>query len=56
MPTHATLVEALGAKDGRVSDIFLPAWFAERIPQLFGPPLVIGLVALAINRGMAARK
>jgi hypothetical protein len=45
------LVEAMGADSGRVSDIFLPPWLADRIPQIFGPPLVIGLLALARNRG-----
>jgi hypothetical protein len=44
------LVEAMGAESGRVSDIFLPRWFADRIPQLFGPPLVIGLIALFTRR------
>src|ERR1700682_1908173 len=47
------LVEAVGAESGRVSDIFLPRWLADRIPQLFGPPLVIGLLALAYHRGFA---
>ena len=47
------LVEAMGAEYGRVSDIFLPRWFADRIPQIFGPPLVIGLFALAYHRGFA---
>jgi hypothetical protein len=41
------LVERLGAENGRVSDIFLPRWLADRIPQLCGPPLLIGVVALA---------
>src|ERR1700737_4931485 len=49
------LVEAMGAESGRVSDIFLPRWLADRIPQLFGPPLVIGLLALACNRAFARR-
>jgi hypothetical protein len=31
------LVEAMGAESGRVSDIFLPRWFADRIPLVFGP-------------------
>jgi hypothetical protein len=39
-------VEALGAEHGRVSDIFLPRWLADHIPQLFTPPLVIGVLAL----------
>lgn len=49
------LVESLGAKSGRVSDIFLPRWFADRIPQLFGPPLVIGLIAMAYHHGFTWR-
>jgi len=44
-----TVVEDLGAKNGRVSDIFLPRWLADRIPQLCAPPLVIGLVGLLLN-------
>jgi hypothetical protein len=36
------VVERLGAKDGRVSDIFLPRWFADRIPWLCTPPLLVG--------------
>ena len=36
------------------SDIFLPRWFADRIPQLFGPPLVIGLLGLAYHRARSA--
>jgi hypothetical protein len=48
------LVEAMGAENGRVSDIFLPRWFADRIPQLFGPPLVIGLLGLAYHRARSA--
>lgn len=49
------LVEHLGAKNGRVSDIFLPRWLADRIPQLCGPPLLIGVLALAWHRCLAAR-
>src|SRR6202011_880591 len=49
------LVEAIGAENGRVSDIFLPRWLADRIPQLFGPPLVIGLFGLAYHRARARR-
>ncbi len=40
------LVEDLGARSGRVSDLFLPRWFSDRIPWLCTPPLVIGLVGL----------
>lgn len=40
------LAESLGAKHGRVTDIFLPHRFADRIPQLYTPPFVIGVLAL----------
>ena len=40
------LVERLGGTSGRVSDIFLPRWFADRIPQLCTPPLALGLLGL----------
>jgi hypothetical protein len=50
------LVEAMGAESGRVSDIFLPRRFADRIPQLFGPPLVIGLLTLGYHRGFARQR
>jgi hypothetical protein len=43
------LVESLGARSGRVSDIFLPRWCANRIPQIFGPLLIVGVL------GMTAR-
>lgn len=49
------LVENLGAEHGRVSDIFLPRWLADRIPQLCGPPLLVGVLALAWHRWGAAR-
>ena len=44
------LAENLGADSGRVSDIFLPRWLADRIPLIFGPPLAIGLVLLTWRR------
>ena len=37
------LAEELGAADGRVSDIFLPAWFARRIPSIFATLFGFGL-------------
>ena len=49
------LVERLGAENGRVSDIFLPRWLADRIPQLCGPPLLVGVLALAWHRWVSAR-
>jgi hypothetical protein len=48
------LVEYLGAESGRVSDIFLPRWFADRIPQLCGPPLLIGVLGLLWRRASQA--
>ncbi len=42
-----TLAEDLGAESGQVTDIFLPHWFAERIPLIYTPPFLIGLAALA---------
>ncbi len=36
----------LGAENARVSDIFLPRWFADRIPQIYTPPLLVGVLAL----------
>jgi hypothetical protein len=44
------LTEKLGAESGRVTDIFLPRWFADRIPQIFTPLLVIGLCGLLWRR------
>jgi hypothetical protein len=43
------LAEGLGAASGRVSDIFLPGWFADRIPRICTPPLLVGVLALAFN-------
>jgi hypothetical protein len=40
------LAEDLGAESGQVTDIFLPRWFADRIPWIFTPPLVTGILAL----------
>lgn len=49
------LAEDLGASSGRVSDIFLPRWFADRIPQIYTPPLVVGVVALILRRWRRGR-
>jgi hypothetical protein len=40
------LAERFGAESGRVTDIFLPRWVADRVPQIFTPPFVIGLAFL----------
>lgn len=44
------LAEKFGAESGQVTDIFLPRWFADRIPQIFTPPLVIGILTLLWHR------
>ncbi|MGF1472295.1 MAG: hypothetical protein ACFB50_11215 [Rubrobacteraceae bacterium] len=44
------VAEDFGAESGQVTDIFLPKWFADRIPQIFSPLLVIGMVALLWRR------
>jgi hypothetical protein len=44
------LAEELGAESGQVTDIFLPRWFADRIPLIFTPLLVIGLSGLLFHR------
>ncbi|MFN0072295.1 MAG: hypothetical protein ACKVVP_12500 [Chloroflexota bacterium] len=44
------LTEQLGAESGRVSDIFLPRWFADRIPRIYTPPLIIGILGLLVHR------
>lgn len=50
-----TMAEALGAESGQVTDIFLPRWFANRIPWFFTPPLVIGLAGLIVNARRSGR-
>jgi len=44
------LAEQLGAESGQVTDIFLPRWFADRIPWIFTPLLAIGLLGLLSHR------
>ena len=44
------VAEDFGADSGQVTDIFLPKWFADRIPQIFTPPLVVGILALLWRR------
>jgi len=41
------VVKAQTGANVRVTDLFLPRWFADRIPLIFTPPLVIGLLGLA---------
>ena len=41
------IAERLGAVDGRVSDIFLPRWFADRIFPICTTLFLIGCVLVA---------
>jgi hypothetical protein len=45
------LAEELGAADGRVSDIFLPAWFARHIPSIFTALFGFGVGRLIETQG-----
>jgi hypothetical protein len=46
------IAEDLGAERGSVADIYLPGWFAQRLPAIAGTALVAGLAldAMAIVR------
>ena len=46
------IAEDLGAERGSVADIYLPGWFARRLPAIAGTALVTGLAldAMAIVR------
>jgi hypothetical protein len=46
------LAERLGAERGSVTDIYLPAWFARRLPLIAGSALLGGLLlnAVALSR------
>lgn len=43
-------VRRVSGENVRITDIFLPVWLADHIPQLFTPPLVIGLAGLLAGR------
>ena len=47
------LVRRASGDDVRVTDIFLPRWLADHIPQIFTPPLVIGVAGLVMSRRRA---
>jgi hypothetical protein len=46
------LAEELGATHGSVADIYLPGWFARRLPFIAGTAFVTGLAlnAIALSR------
>ena len=41
------VAERLGAADGRVADIFLPPWFADRIFPICGTVFLVGCALIA---------
>jgi hypothetical protein len=44
------VAEGLGTENGTVGDIFLPAWFARRLPQISSTVMGIGLIGMAWHR------
>jgi hypothetical protein len=48
------VAERLGAKDGSVTDIYLPRWFAHNLPAIHLP--LIGLAAFLHIRNLQARR
>jgi hypothetical protein len=44
------VAEGLGAANGTVGDIFLPRWFARRIPEISSTLIGIGLLAMLWHR------
>lgn len=49
------MAEDLGAEDGRVTDIFLPEWLAERTFQIYTPLFLLGCAGVGW-RWFAARR
>lgn len=49
------LAEGLGSEHGSVGDIFLPDWFARRIPVISSTLVVIGLIGMGVHRLSDAR-
>ena len=50
---HCPLTEAMARRSpesGRVSDLFLPLWLADRLPSLVATPLVLAAVGLGTRR------
>ena len=44
-----TYAEKLGSTHGRVTDLFLPKWFADRFFQIFGALWAVAVLGLAIR-------
>lgn len=49
------VAEGLGAANGTVADIFLPQWFARRIPAVSSTLMGVGLLAMLWHRLAADR-
>jgi hypothetical protein len=45
-----TVAEGLGAESGTVGDIFLPSWFARRLPAVSSTVMGIGLLGMLWHR------
>jgi hypothetical protein len=45
----AILAERLGAESGRVTNILLPGWVADRILWIYGSTFVLGCVLVALR-------
>jgi hypothetical protein len=50
------LAEDFGSEHGTVGDIFLPAWFARRIPIVSSTLVAVGLGGMATHRLLDARR
>jgi hypothetical protein len=50
LTTFFELAEDVEAGSGQITDIFLPSWFADRIPLFFTPLLASGLLGLLAQR------
>lgn len=44
-----SIAERLGAARGRVTDLFLPAWIADRAFQIYGALFALGLVLFLVR-------
>jgi hypothetical protein len=50
------LAEDLGSTHGTIGDIFLPDWFARRIPQVSSTLIAISLIGMLWHRLISARR
>jgi hypothetical protein len=44
------VAEGLGAENGTVGDIFLPQWFARRLPWISSTVMAVGLLGMLYHR------